>query len=122
MSYRLVLRQIEPEKTLYLAIPLDTYDELFQSDFVELAIREYQLIFDEIRDHYLWLDVGWDDYKRIYYCIIHFDIKDGKIWLQQNATDLNPAEDLIEMGVAREDIVLGLQPPFKRPYTNYGVA
>jgi hypothetical protein len=79
---------------------------------------ESQLIFDEIRDHYLWLDVGWDDYKRIYYTVIHFDIKNGKIWLQQNATDLNPAEDLIEMGVSREDIVLGLQPPYKRPYTN----
>lgn len=83
---------------------------------------ESQLIFDEKQDHYLWLDVGWDDYKRIYYCVIHFDIKDGKIWLQQNATDLNPAEDLIELGVPREDIILGLQPPYKRPYTNYGVA
>ena len=43
LSYRLVLRQIEPEITLYLAIPLDTYEELFQSDFVQLAIHEYQL-------------------------------------------------------------------------------
>ncbi|MGK7923947.1 MAG: XisI protein [Spirulina sp.] len=84
--------------------------------------RESQLIFDEKRDHYLWMKVGWEESSRIYYCVIHFDIKDGKIWLQQNATDLNPAEDLIELGVAREDIVLGLQPPFKRPFTNYGVA
>jgi hypothetical protein len=83
---------------------------------------ESQLIFDEERDHYLWFDLGWEGSKRIYYSVIHFDIKDGKIWLQQNATDLNPAEDLIEMGVLREDIVLGLQPPFKRPFTNYGVA
>ena len=60
--------------------------------------------------------------KHIYYSVIHFDIKDDKIWLQKNATDLNPAEDLIEMGVLREDIILSLQPPFKRPYTNYGVA
>jgi hypothetical protein len=28
----------------------------------------------------------------------------------------------MEMGVAREDIILGLQPPDKRPYTEYGVA
>ena len=83
---------------------------------------ESQLVFDEIRDHYLWLDVGWDEYKRIYYTIIHFDIRDEKIWLQQNATDLNPAEDLIDLGVSREDIVLGLQPPYKRSHTNYGIA
>ena len=83
---------------------------------------ESQLIIDEQRDHYVWIKLGWEGSQRIYFTIIHFDIKNGKIWLQQNATDLNPAEELIEMGVEREDIVLGLQPPFKRPYTNYGVA
>lgn len=41
---------------------------------------------------------------------------------QQNATDLNPAEDLIELGLVREDVVLSLQPPFKPSYTDYGVA
>ncbi|MFO0210633.1 MAG: element excision factor XisI family protein, partial [Pseudanabaena sp.] len=55
-------------------------------------------------------------------CVMHFDIKDGKIWLQQNLTDQNPAEELVAMGVERQDIVLGLQPPYKRPYTDYGVA
>ncbi len=84
--------------------------------------RESQLIFDEQRDHYLWMKIGWNESKRIYYSVIHFDIKEGKIWLQKNATDWNPAEDLIELGVTREDIILGLQPPFKRPYTDYGVA
>jgi len=29
---------------------------------------------------------------------------------------------LVEMGVKREDIVLGLQPPYKRQYTEYGAA
>ena len=83
---------------------------------------ESQLIFDEQRDHYLWLDLGWDGSKRIYHSVMHLDIKQRKVWLQQNSTDLNLAEDLIEFGVLKEDIVLGLQPPFKRPYTNYGVA
>ncbi|MEC4988841.1 MAG: XisI protein [Oscillatoria sp. PMC 1068.18] len=83
---------------------------------------ESQLIFDDKGGHYLWMKVGWEESKRIYYSVIHFDLKNGKIWLQKNMTDLNPAEDLVELGVAREDIVLGLQPPFKRPYTNYGVA
>ena len=81
-----------------------------------------QLIFDEVRDRYLWLDLGWEGSKRIYHPIMHFDIKDGRVWIQQNITDQDPAEDLIELGVERSDIILGLQPPFKRPYTNYGVA
>ena len=83
---------------------------------------ESQLILDEVRDHYLWLDLGWEGSKRIYHPIMHFDIKDGRVWIQENMTDQDPAEDLTELGVERSDIVLGLQPPFKRPFTNYGVA
>ena len=83
---------------------------------------EVQLICDTERDHYQWMNVGWQELSRIYRTIIHIDIKDGKIWLQQNLTDQNPAEELVAMGVPREDIVLGLQPPYKRPYTDYGVA
>jgi hypothetical protein len=83
---------------------------------------EVQLILDTERDHYQWMNVGWQELSRIYRTIIHIDIKDGKIWLQQNLTDQNPAEELVAMGVPREDIVLGLQPPYKRPYTDYGVA
>jgi hypothetical protein len=29
---------------------------------------------------------------------------------------------LVKMGIPKEDIVLGLQPPSNRPYTDYGVA
>lgn len=83
---------------------------------------EVQLIFDAERDHYQWMNVGWEGFERIYRTVMHIDIKDAKIWIQQNLTDQNPAEALVQMGVPREDIVLGLQPPYKRPYTDYGVA
>ena len=84
--------------------------------------EELQLIFDTQRDHYQWMNVGWQELHRVYRSVMHFDIKDGKIWLQQNLTDQNPAEELVTMGVPKEDIVLGLHPPYKRPYTDYGVA
>ena len=83
---------------------------------------EVQLVMDTVRDHYQWMNVGWEGLKRIYNCYIHIDIKDGKIWLQQNWTEEDPAAALVEMGVPHEDIVLGLHPPYKRPYTDYGVA
>jgi muramidase (phage lysozyme) len=83
---------------------------------------ENELIFDTIRDRYQLMRVGWNDLKRVYHSVMHFDIKDGKIWIQQNMTDVDLAEELVEMGVAREDIILGLQPPYKRPHTGYGVA
>ncbi|MDJ0577956.1 MAG: element excision factor XisH family protein [Xenococcaceae cyanobacterium MO_234.B1] len=43
LSYRLVLKTIEPQRILFLAIPLDAYEEFFQSTFAQLAINEYQL-------------------------------------------------------------------------------
>ena len=83
---------------------------------------ECQLVFDTEHDHYQLLDVGWEELKRVYSCFIHIDIKDGKIWIQRNMTELDIAEELVEMGVPKQDIVLGLHPPYKRPYTGYGVA
>jgi XisI protein len=102
--------------------------------FAEVLIRRYveqdypkpdvetQLVMDVERGHYQWWQVGWRGFDRIYRCIVHLDIKDGKIWLQENLTEYDPAAELVEMGVPREDIILGLQPPEKRPYTDYGVA
>jgi hypothetical protein len=52
LSYRLVLKQIEPERILYLAIPYDTYKDFFNSDFVKLSIQEYALkliIYDSVK-------------------------------------------------------------------------
>ena len=80
-----------------------------------------QLIFDTERDHYQWMNIGWQQFNRIYRCIVHFDIADGKIWLQQNLTDQNPADELVAMGIPKEDIILGLQPPYKRQSTEYSV-
>ena len=83
---------------------------------------ENELFFDPMRDHYQLMRVGWKGLERVYYTVLHFDIKDGKIWLQHNATDIDVGQELLEMGIAPEDIVLGLHPPYKRPYTGYGVA
>lgn len=82
---------------------------------------EAQLVFDTERDHYQIVDMGWDGYRRVYDCLIHLDIKDGKIWIQRNQTDHLLAPELVEMGVLKEDIVLGLQPADMRQYTGFGV-
>jgi hypothetical protein len=94
----------------------------YAKDDVSTDEVDVQIIFDTERDHYQWMNVGWEDLHRVYMTVMHFDIKNGKIWLQQNLTEENPAEELVKMGVPREDIVLGLHPPYKRPYTDYGVA
>jgi hypothetical protein len=83
---------------------------------------ENELIFDTVRDHYQLMQIGWNGLDRVYHSVMHFDIINGKIWIQQNMTDVDVAQELIEMGVPKEDIVLGLHPPYKRQYTGYSVA
>ena len=83
---------------------------------------ENELFFDPIRDHYQLMRVGWKGLERVYYSVLHFDIRDNKIWIQHNATDIDVGQELIDMGVVKEDIVLGLHPPYKRPLTGYGFA
>jgi hypothetical protein len=83
---------------------------------------ESEIFFDRDRDRYQLMRVGWHGLKRIYYTVMHFDIKDNQIWIQQNTTDIDVALELVSMGVPKSDIVLGLHPPYKRPHTGYGVA
>lgn len=83
---------------------------------------ETQLICDRDRDHYQLVSLGWQGHQRFYAVLIHLDIKDGKIWIQRNDTDRLIAQELMALGVAREDIILGLQPAYARADTGYSVA
>ena len=97
-------------------------EQYSQSKFHEDEEIENELFFDPVRDRYQLMRVGWKGLSRVYYTVLHFDIKNGKVWLQQNTTDVDVGQELIDMGVPKEDIVLGLHPAYKRPYTGYGVA
>ena len=86
------------------------------------ATVETQLIMDETRDHYLLLYVGWCGHDRVRGSVLHIDIKDGRIWIQHDGTEDGVANDLVEMGVPKEDIVLGFQHPEMRALTDFAVA
>jgi XisI protein len=73
-----------------------------------------QLIADDRGHHYQLLRVGWSNKKFIHFCVFHFDIKDGKIWVQVNETEELIADELVRLGVPADDIVLGFQPEYLR--------
>ncbi len=79
-----------------------------------------EVIFDEERGHYQLLSIGWEGKKRIHSTVVHIHVRDGKIWLEHNATDLEVAEELVEAGIPREQIVLGTVLPQSRKFTKYG--
>jgi hypothetical protein len=73
-------------------------------------------------DHYQIVRTGWADQRWYYGVILHFDIKDGKIWIQHNGTEYPVAWELVELGVPKEDIVLGFQSPFMRTLGDFAAA
>jgi hypothetical protein len=81
---------------------------------------EMQQIFDAEHDHYQLVHTGWHETERLYGCILHLDIRDGRIWIQYDGTETGIADELAELGIPKEDIVLAYQPPYKRPYTGFG--
>ncbi|MBD2678580.1 XisI protein [Nostoc paludosum FACHB-159] len=83
---------------------------------------ESQTIFDVPQDRYQMMNVGWDGDRRVHGCVLHLDIKDGKIWIQHNTIELQIAQELAAMGIPKQDIVLGFQAPYVREYTRFGVA
>ncbi len=70
-----------------------------------------QPIFDRERDQYLILCVGWRGQERVYWVAIHLEIREGKVWIQRNQTELDLEAELVALGIAEGDLVLGLVPP-----------
>ena len=80
-----------------------------------------QTVFDRANDHYLLMNVGWDD-GRVHGCLVHIDLIDGKCWVQRDGTEEGIALALEDAGVPKSDIVLAWKPPEIRPHTGYAVA
>lgn len=82
---------------------------------------EMELIIDEEHDHYQLMSVGWNNLYRIHGILIHIDIRDDQIWIQHDGTEAGVANELVELGVPKADIVLAFHAPYKRPYTGFGI-
>ncbi|MBV8887230.1 MAG: XisH family protein [Chroococcidiopsidaceae cyanobacterium CP_BM_RX_35] len=60
LNYRLALHMSEPDRTIYLAVPFDTFDSFFQERFVQEAVRLYQLklvVYDPVKE----IVIEWKD-------------------------------------------------------------
>jgi XisI protein len=72
--------------------------------------------------HYQLLRIGWHNNRFIHTIMFHFDIIGEKVWIQQNNTDVLIADELMERGVLRSDIVLGFVPENARQHSGFSVA
>ncbi len=82
------------------------------------------IIIDRENHHYQVLDEGWvkeDDF--LLSIVLYFQLKpDGKIWIMENWTEDNVENTLLEKGIPKSDIVLGLFPKYVRTRLDFAVS
>jgi hypothetical protein len=83
---------------------------------------EKLLVADDENGHYIWLRLGWRNGERQNCPVIQARVKDGKIWVEEDWTDIGFVDQLLEAGVPKEDIVLAFHAPELRPYTEFAAA
>ena len=89
------------------------------SPATDQIIRE--LVIDEEHDRYQVIRMGWRGKTRIFGPSIHLEIRNNKIWIEYDGTDRPIADELVEAGVLKEDIVLAFQPEELRYHTGFAV-
>ncbi|AFY74064.1 XisI protein [Synechococcus sp. PCC 7502] len=80
-----------------------------------------EAVIDKDHDRYLLIELGWENGRRIYGTLIHIDIINNKLWIQQDGTEAGIADDLIAFGIPKHQIVLGFKPIERRELTEFAV-
>ncbi|MBW4478579.1 MAG: XisI protein [Tolypothrix brevis GSE-NOS-MK-07-07A] len=83
---------------------------------------DYRIAFDDEHSQYLWFRFGWKEKQRIQHIIMYLCIKNSKVWVEEDATDLCVVDDLLAAGIPQTDIVLGFHHPSKRELTEFAIA
>jgi hypothetical protein len=96
--------------------------------FVELDNKhsnsgvDHVLVADDERGHYFWHNVGWWRRERLSAPTVYVRLMDGRFWIEDDMTEVGIANELMEAGVPKEDIVLAFQHPLERQYTEFAAA
>ena len=108
---------------------LAKYRQIIQSillTYTEIPYSHGELIckpiFDDSRDSYLLMTLGWDRKTRVHGCLIHLDIINDKVWVQRDETEDGVTREIVAAGILSSDIVLAFHPADIRPYTGYAIA
>jgi len=108
---------------------LDSYRQIIRSVLTPYAQIAYANVsvrnmtaFDSDSDQYAILSEGWEQQRHHHGCLIHVEIRNGKVWVQRDGTEDGVATELVEAGIPKLDIVLGFHEPSVRPHTGFAIA
>lgn len=79
-------------------------------------------LFDEVSDHYMVVDYGWDRTGRVHAPILHLHLRDDKVWIEVDNTEDGIANQLVAAGIPQQDIVLAFYRPERRKLTEFAIA
>ncbi len=108
---------------------LDQYREILSkilSQYTSLMSKPNRIassvIVSEDRNHFMVINEGWEDKRRIHSLVFHAEIRDGKLWIHHDGIDRGITEELVDAGIPKDHIVLAFHPPHIRQHTGYAVA
>lgn len=97
---------------------LNTYREVVERILRPYAAQppshgqvETKLVVDRDRDEYLLLGVGWDANGRVHSVYGHVHLRDGKVCVERDGTEIGLAVEFVEAGIPKDDIVLAFLSP-----------
>ncbi|ETX04038.1 element excision factor XisI family protein [Candidatus Entotheonella palauensis] len=67
------------------------------------------------------MQIGRGGDNHIHGSIIHVEFIDDKIRIQYDGTETGIAQELLEAGIPKEEIVLGFRPEKIRAYTGFAI-
>jgi len=106
----------------YKAVAKQLVEHYGKLDQVPSAGVDTAIITDDQNGHYILMNLGWHDNHRTYYPYLHLDVRNDKVFVEKNLTEISIAKELENNGVPAEDIVLAFQAPYKRQHSGYAVA
>jgi XisI protein len=80
---------------------------------------ERELIIDLERNQFQVMLIGWKGTTRYHSVLVHIAIRGSLIWLEEDNTELEIANRLVEHGIPKDRIVLGFHAPYKRAYSGF---
>ena len=96
---------------------ITTYREIVKqviSDYAKLRPSHGNIrldtIFDEMRDRYALMQVGWDRERRVRGNLIYVIIENGKVIIEYDGMECGITQDLVKKGIPESDIVLAFLP------------
>ena len=107
---------------------LDQWRSLLEkilSDYAKLPYRygdvATYLVVDQDRNHFLLMQEGWEENRRVHGCLVHAEIRNQKIWIHYDGIEGGIANELTDLGVPKDHIVLAFHAPSVRQYTGYAI-